>query len=187
MAQSRDAKNDQISYHLDHKNINVLLNTFLSWAYSIISSILRIVCHVLGTLACRYFRVFGPEEKPRERRRACSGLVLCALDSRSFHGTSSQQRCIFSIFSSFKKKTIKSFEVWSLMCPNECPGLQEAWGDKFVELYEGYEKHNKYRKQMPAREVWNKILDSQIETGTPYMLYKGTSLFFSHLHSLFAS
>jgi len=67
---------------------------------------------------------------------------------------------------------VRNNGVWSLMCPNECPGLQEAWGDKFVELYEGYEKHNKYRKQMPAREVWNKILDSQIETGTPYMLYK---------------
>merc|ERR1739838_1023195 len=67
---------------------------------------------------------------------------------------------------------VRNNGVWSLMCPNECPGLQEAWGDKFVELYEGYEKHNKYRKQMPARDVWNKILDSQIETGTPYMLYK---------------
>jgi len=67
---------------------------------------------------------------------------------------------------------VRNNGVWSLMCPNECPGLQEAWGEKFVELYEGYEKHNKYRKQMPAREVWNKILDSQIETGTPYMLYK---------------
>jgi len=67
---------------------------------------------------------------------------------------------------------VRNDDVWSLMCPNECPGLQDCWGDKFVQMYENYERHKKFRKQLPAREVWNKILDSQIETGTPYMLYK---------------
>jgi len=67
---------------------------------------------------------------------------------------------------------VRNDDVWSLMCPNESPGLQDCWGDDFVKLYEGYEKVGKYRKQIPAREVWQKILDSQIETGTPYMLYK---------------
>jgi len=63
-------------------------------------------------------------------------------------------------------------EKWSLMCPNECPGLQDCWGDEFAALYEKYEAHGKFRKQIQARELWNKILDAQIETGTPYMLYK---------------
>eukprot|EP00494_Astrolonche_serrata_P030240 UN30507 len=62
--------------------------------------------------------------------------------------------------------------LWSLMCPNECPGLQDAVGDKFKKLYETYESTKRYKRQIKARELWNKILDSQIETGTPYMLYK---------------
>eukprot|EP00494_Astrolonche_serrata_P002792 UN02798 len=67
---------------------------------------------------------------------------------------------------------VEADTTWSLMCPNECPGLQDAVGPKFKELYEGYEKAKRYKKQIKARELWNKILDSQIETGTPYMLYK---------------
>lgn len=67
---------------------------------------------------------------------------------------------------------VRNDAVWSLMCPNECPGLQDAVGDAFVQLYEGYENQKKFKKQIPSRELWNKILDSQIETGTPYMLYK---------------
>ncbi len=62
--------------------------------------------------------------------------------------------------------------MWSLMCPNECPGLVDVWGDAFVKLYEGYEQQKKYRKQIRARELWQTILELQIETGTPYMLYK---------------
>ena len=62
--------------------------------------------------------------------------------------------------------------VWSLMCPHECPGLDETYGDAFKQLYEKYEKEQKYRKQIPARKLWQSILESQIETGTPYMLYK---------------
>ena len=61
---------------------------------------------------------------------------------------------------------------WSLFCPDECPGLSDVYGDQFKILYESYEKDNKSRKIVDARELWFKILDSQMETGTPYLLYK---------------
>jgi ribonucleoside-diphosphate reductase alpha subunit len=63
-------------------------------------------------------------------------------------------------------------EDWSLMCPHECVGLNETYGEEFRELYLKYEKEGRYKKVIKAREVWNKILESQIETGTPYILYK---------------
>jgi ribonucleoside-diphosphate reductase alpha chain len=63
-------------------------------------------------------------------------------------------------------------EDWSLMCPHECSGLNETYGEEFRELYLKYEKEGRYKKVIKAREVWNKILESQIETGTPYILYK---------------
>jgi ribonucleoside-diphosphate reductase alpha chain len=62
--------------------------------------------------------------------------------------------------------------TWTLMCPNECPGLDEVYGDEFEALYLSYEAQGKGRKTIKARELWEKILESQIETGTPYMLYK---------------
>ena len=61
---------------------------------------------------------------------------------------------------------------WTLMCPNECPGLSEVWGEKFNKLYLQYEREGKGRKTIKARHLWNEIIQSQIETGTPYMLYK---------------
>jgi ribonucleoside-diphosphate reductase alpha chain len=61
---------------------------------------------------------------------------------------------------------------WTLMCPNECPGLFDSYGDEFRALYEKYEADGKGRKTIKARDVWQKILEAQIETGTPYMLYK---------------
>ena len=61
---------------------------------------------------------------------------------------------------------------WTLMCPNECPGLCDVYGDEFETLYTSYETQGKGRKTIRARELWEKILESQIETGTPYMLYK---------------
>ncbi|KYN05745.1 PREDICTED: ribonucleoside-diphosphate reductase large subunit [Cyphomyrmex costatus] len=63
-------------------------------------------------------------------------------------------------------------EMWSLMCPYESPRLADVWGDEFKELYIRYEKEGRYRKQVEARSVWLAILRSQVETGTPYMLYK---------------
>jgi len=69
-------------------------------------------------------------------------------------------------------KRVQANEDWTLMCPAECPGLQECWGEAFNELYAGYEKAGKGRKTIKAQALWFKILESQIETGTPYMLYK---------------
>ncbi len=61
---------------------------------------------------------------------------------------------------------------WTLMCPNECPGLSDVHSEEFEALYKKYEAEGKGRKAIKARELWEKILESQIETGTPYMLYK---------------
>ena len=62
--------------------------------------------------------------------------------------------------------------VWSLMCPHECPGLADVWGDAFKQLYESYEAAGKARRQIPAKKLWQLILDAQIQTGTPYLCYK---------------
>jgi ribonucleoside-diphosphate reductase alpha subunit len=62
--------------------------------------------------------------------------------------------------------------VWSLMCPHHCSGLSETYGDAFRKLYERYENEGRYIRQVRARDLWGAILDAQIETGTPYMLYK---------------
>jgi ribonucleoside-diphosphate reductase alpha chain len=61
---------------------------------------------------------------------------------------------------------------WTLMCPNECPGLYDTYGAEFEALYTKYESEGKGRKTIAARELWTKIMEAQIETGTPYMLYK---------------
>lgn len=67
---------------------------------------------------------------------------------------------------------VENNEMWSLFCPNEAPGLAEVWGEDFERLYEKYEKEGKFRKQIKAQDLWFEILESQIETGTPYILYK---------------
>ncbi len=69
-------------------------------------------------------------------------------------------------------KRVEEDGNWTLMCPNECPGLPEAHSEEFEKLYTQYEAEGKGRKTIKARELWEKILESQIETGTPYMLYK---------------
>ena len=69
-------------------------------------------------------------------------------------------------------KRVQSNEKWSLFCPDECPGLSDCYGKEFEELYERYEKEGKVRKEVDAQKVWFSILTSQIETGTPYLLYK---------------
>ena len=61
---------------------------------------------------------------------------------------------------------------WSFFCPNECPGLQDVYGAEFKAMYEDYERRGMARETVPARVVWDKIVEAQIETGTPYMLYK---------------
>jgi ribonucleoside-diphosphate reductase alpha chain len=69
-------------------------------------------------------------------------------------------------------RRVENNEMWSLFCPNECPGLADCYGEEFERLYEKYEKEEKYRKQVKAQDLWFEILESQIETGTPYILYK---------------
>ena len=67
---------------------------------------------------------------------------------------------------------IKTDGKWTLMCPDECPGLADVYGDAFTELYTKYEDEGKGRKTVKARDLWFQVLDAQMETGTPYLVYK---------------
>merc|ERR1712165_698977 len=101
--------------------------------------------------------------------------VFDFLDLKKNHGKEEQRaRDLFYALwiPDLFMKRVKSDGNWSLMCPDECPGLHEVWGDEFEALYEKYEKEGKYMKQVKAQDVWYAIIESQIETGTPYMLYK---------------
>ncbi|SEJ14513.1 ribonucleoside-diphosphate reductase alpha chain [Cyclobacterium xiamenense] len=69
-------------------------------------------------------------------------------------------------------KRVEANEDWSLFCPHEAPGLAECHGEEFERLYEKYEKEGRARETIKAQELWFEILESQIETGTPYILYK---------------
>ena len=69
-------------------------------------------------------------------------------------------------------KRVKANADWTLMCPDECPGLSDVYGDEFERLYESYEQQNKGRMTIKARQLWFHMLDAQMETGTPYMLFK---------------
>ena len=72
----------------------------------------------------------------------------------------------------FMERVKEKAGKWSLFCPHECPGLSDCYGQEFVKLYEKYEKQGKARKTVLARDLWFQILDAQMETGTPYLLYK---------------
>src|SRR3954468_16656701 len=69
-------------------------------------------------------------------------------------------------------RRVEANEDWSLFCPHQAPGLSDCWGEKFEELYTRYEKEGKARKTIKAQDVWFKIMEAQIETGNPYLLYK---------------
>lgn len=101
--------------------------------------------------------------------------VMSFLDLRKNHGKEeARARDLFYglwIPDLFMKRVEKNGN-WTLMCPNECPGLHDCWGEKFEALYEKYEKEGKGRKTIKAQKLWFHILESQIETGTPYMLFK---------------
>lgn len=101
--------------------------------------------------------------------------VFDFLDLRKNHGKEEQRaRDLFYalwIPDLFMERVEQDGE-WTLMCPNECPGLPDTWGKEFNKLYTKYEKEGKGRKTVKARDLWGKIIDAQIETGTPYMLYK---------------
>jgi len=69
-------------------------------------------------------------------------------------------------------KRVEANAEWSLFCPNEAPGMHEVYGVEFEALYERYEKEGRARKSIPAQKLWYAILESQIETGGPFMTYK---------------
>jgi len=97
------------------------------------------------------------------------------LDLKKNHGKEEQRaRDLFYalwIPDLFMKRVVANGD-WTLMCPNECPGLSDAYGEEFEKLYTKYEKEGRGRKTMKAQDLWFKVMESQIETGTPYMLYK---------------
>ena len=101
--------------------------------------------------------------------------VFDFLDLRKNHGKEEMRaRDLFYalwICDLFMKR-VEADAHWSLFCPNECPGLQDCYGDEFEKLYTSYEAKGKARKTIKAQELWFAILDAQIETGTPYLLYK---------------
>tara|TARA_B100000963_G_scaffold202727_1_gene176529 strand:- start:28859 stop:31492 length:2634 start_codon:yes stop_codon:yes gene_type:complete len=103
------------------------------------------------------------------------GDIESFLDMKKNHGDEEMRaRDLFYamwIPDLFMQRVIKN-EHWTLMCPDQCPGLSDVYGDEFNKLYIEYEKSGKGIKELPARKIWLKILDSQIETGTPYLLYK---------------
>lgn len=101
--------------------------------------------------------------------------ILDFLDLRKNHGKEEQRaRDLFYAMwiPDLFMKRVEDDGMWSLMCPNECPGLADCWGEKFEALYTRYESEGKFRRQIKAQQVWYAIIESQIETGTPYMLYK---------------
>ena len=69
-------------------------------------------------------------------------------------------------------KRVEENGPWGLFCPNECPGMSDVYGEEFDKLYQSYENSGKVRKVVHARDLWNQILDAQVETGTPYILFK---------------
>ena len=101
--------------------------------------------------------------------------IMSFLDLKKNHGAEElRARDLFYAMwmpDLFMKRVQENAE-WTLMCPNECPGLSDVHSEEFEALYIKYETAGKGRKAIKARELWEKILESQIETGTPYMLYK---------------
>lgn len=101
--------------------------------------------------------------------------VFDFLDLKKNHGKEEQRaRDLFYALwiPDLFMKRVKENGDWTLMCPHECPGLSETHSEEFETLYTKYEAEGKGRKTIKAQDLWFKILESQIETGTPYMLYK---------------
>ncbi|KAG6332002.1 hypothetical protein ID866_7087 [Astraeus odoratus] len=72
-------------------------------------------------------------------------------------------------------KRVEANQDWSLFCPNEAPGLPDCWGEEFEALYEKYEKEGRARRTVPAQKLWYAILEAQVETGGPFMVYKDSA------------
>lgn len=101
--------------------------------------------------------------------------VVDFLQLRKNHGKEEQRArdLFFALWiSDLFMKRVEADEEWSLFCPNEAPGLSECYGAEFEALYEKYEREGRARKVIKAQELWFEILESQTETGNPYMLYK---------------
>lgn len=101
--------------------------------------------------------------------------IFSFLDLKKNHGKEElRARDLFYALwiSDLFMKRVENNEMWSLFCPNEAPGLAECHGEEFEKLYTKYEKEQRYRRQVKAQDLWFEILEAQIETGTPYMLYK---------------
>ena len=101
--------------------------------------------------------------------------IFAFLDLRKNHGNESDRaRDLFYALwvPDLFMERVKANKTWSLFCPHECPGLHETHGEEFKTLFEKYEKEGKARQTIPAQQLWFAILDSQVETGTPYMLFK---------------
>jgi ribonucleoside-diphosphate reductase alpha chain len=101
--------------------------------------------------------------------------IFSFLDLKKNHGKEEMRaRDLFYAMwiSDLFMKRVEEDADWTLMCPHECPHLYDTYGEEFERLYTSYEVAGKGRKTIRARELWEKILESQIETGTPYMLYK---------------
>ncbi|MGN8070625.1 ribonucleoside-diphosphate reductase subunit alpha [Mucilaginibacter sp. SG564] len=97
------------------------------------------------------------------------------LDLRKNHGKEEMRaRDLFYALwvSDLFMQRVEANEDWSLFCPHEAPGLADCFGDEFVALYTQYEKEGRARKVIKAQELWFAVLDAQVETGTPYLLYK---------------
>jgi len=101
--------------------------------------------------------------------------VFDFLDLRKNHGKEEMRaRDLFYALwvSDLFMRRVEANEEWSLFCPHEAPGLADCWGKEFEDLYERYEKEGRARRTVKAQELWFAILDAQVETGTPYLLYK---------------
>ncbi|MBL7902585.1 MAG: ribonucleoside-diphosphate reductase subunit alpha [Bacteroidia bacterium] len=97
------------------------------------------------------------------------------LDIRKNHGKEEMRaRDLFTALwiPDLFMKRVEEEGMWSLMCPNECPGLSDCHSEEFVKLYTKYEEEGRFRRQVKARELWASIIEAQIETGNPYMLFK---------------
>lgn len=101
--------------------------------------------------------------------------IFSFLELRKNHGNE-EDRCrdLFTALwiPDLFMKRVEDNGIWSLMCPDKCPGLCDTYGEEFEELYVNYEKEEKFVKQIKAQDLWFAILQTQIEQGVPYMLYK---------------
>ena len=103
------------------------------------------------------------------------GDIMDWLDLRKNHGAEEERaRDLFYALwiPDLFMERVKNDEMWSLLCPDICNGLSTSYGEDYKKLYTKYESEGKFIKQVKAQKIWYKILEAQIETGTPYMAFK---------------